>query len=124
MWDWHPEPEDKVVWKGACHAGQPDGQGQAQWFEHGHPIDRFVGAYRDGKREGRGQYRWNETVRFEGSYAGGVPQGQGVLRIDDLVLSGDWNEGCLVKADKVAAIGVPRSSCAPAAEAPARVADR
>jgi hypothetical protein len=52
MWDWHPEPEDKPVWSGACRAGQPNGPGEAQWTEHGRPIDRFVGTYRDGKREG------------------------------------------------------------------------
>jgi len=124
MWDWHPDPDDKVVWKGACHAGLPDGQGQAQWSEHGRPIDRFEGTYRNGKREGRGQYSWNETVRFEGSYADDVPQGQGVLRIDDVVMSGEWDKGCLAKGDKVVAIGVPRSSCGPAAKRRERVADR
>src|SRR6202000_2975856 len=58
MWDWHPEPEDKVVWQGHCKGGLPDGQGEAQWFEHGRPIDRFTGSYRDGKREGEGHYVW------------------------------------------------------------------
>src|SRR5215216_5235688 len=66
MWDWHPEPEDKAVWNGAC---------------------------RDGKREGPGHYRWNDSVSFEGSYANDVPQGQGTLRLDDVVLSGEWNKG-------------------------------
>ena len=123
MWDWHPEPEDQVVWKGACRAGQPDGQGQAQWFEHGRPIDRFVGTYRNGKREGQGEYSWNETVRFEGSYANDVPQGQGVIRIEDVVLSGEWNKGCLAKAGKVVAIGVPRTSCGSAVRRE-KIADR
>ena len=93
MWDWHPEPEDKAVWKGACRAGQPDGPGEAQWFEHGRPIDRFVGTYRDGKREGAGYYKWNDTVSFEGSYANDVPQGRGTLRIDDVVLTRRMEQG-------------------------------
>ena len=123
MWDWHPEPEDKAVWTGACRAGLPNGQGQAQWYEHGRPIDRFVGTYRNGKREGAGDYIWNDTVRFQGSYANDLPQGQGVLRIDDVVLSGEWNKGCLTKGSKVVAIGVPRSSCGPAVKRE-KVADR
>jgi hypothetical protein len=123
MWDWHPEPEDKPVWAGACRGGLPDGQGQAQWYEHGRPIDRFVGTYRNGKREGPGDYVWNESVRFQGSYANDVPQGQGVIRIDDVVLSGEWKKGCLTKGSKVVAIGVPRNSCG-AAVRPNNVADR
>ena len=124
MWDWHPDPDDKVVWKGACQAGLPEGPGQAQWFEHGHPIDRFEGTYRNGKREGQGKYAWNETVSFEGHYVDDVPQGQGELRIDGVMLSGDWNKGCLARSGKVVAIGVPRSSCAPAGKPPAKTADR
>jgi hypothetical protein len=124
MWDWHPDPQDKVVWKGACLVGRPDGHGEAQWFEHGRPIDRFVGAYRNGKREGPGQYRWSDTVSFEGNYANDAPQGQGTLRIADVVLSGEWNNGCLAKAGKVVAIGVPRASCGPAGKPRERVADR
>jgi hypothetical protein len=124
MWDWHPEPEDKVVWKGACRAGQPNGPGEAEWTEHGRPIDRFVGTYRDGKREGPGHYRWNDTVSFEGSYANDVPQGRGTVRIDDVVLSGEWNKGCLTTSGKTVAIGVPRASCGPVGKPIPKVADR
>jgi hypothetical protein len=124
MWDWHPEPEDKVVWKGACRAGRPEGRGEAQWFEHGHPIDRFVGTYRNGKREGPGYYTWNDQVSYEGTYANDVPHGRGTVRIGDVVLSGQWNKGCLASAGKVVAIGVPRASCRPASRPPAKVADR
>lgn len=124
MWDWHPEPEDQVFWKGACRAGQADGQGQAQWYEHGHPIDRFVGTYRNGKREGAGEYRWNDTVSFTGSYANDVPQGRGTVRIGDVVLTGEWANGCLSQVGKTVAIGVPRTSCAVATPPKPKTADR
>ena len=75
MWDWHPAPDDSVVWRGACHGHLPNGQGEAQWFEHGRPIDRFIGAFRNGKRDGEGHYIWNPNVRFDGNYANDVPQG-------------------------------------------------
>lgn len=114
MWDWHPEPEDTVVWKGACKGGLPDGSGEAQWTEHGRPIDRFTGVYRNGKREGMGHYVWNERVRYDGLYAEDLPQGYGVAQIEGETLAGDWNKGCLSVGGKVAAIGVPRASCVPA----------
>jgi hypothetical protein len=121
MWDWHPEPEDVVVWKGACQGGLPDGQGQAQWFEHGRPIDRFEGAYRNGKREGEGRYSWKQDVSYEGGYADDVPQGHGTVKIEGVVLTGEWHKGCLADGGKVVAIGVPRASCGPVAS-PGKVA--
>jgi MORN repeat len=114
MWDWHPEPQDNVMWRGACHGKLPDGPGEAQWYEHGRPIDRFTGVYRNGKREGPGHYVWNDNVRFDGTYANDVPQGYGVAEIEGERLSGEWNKGCLANGDKVVAIGVSRASCGPA----------
>src|SRR5882757_4575848 len=64
MWDWHPNPDDKVVWSGGCKDGLKNGTGVAQWYEDGLPIDRFKGNYRHGKREGVGSYRWNDKDRF------------------------------------------------------------
>jgi hypothetical protein len=112
MWDWHPDPQDKVSWSGACPGGQKEGHGVLQWFEHGQPIDRFEGTYRRNRREGFGRYEWNGADRFEGHYAKGVPQGFGTARIAGEVFSGDWRNGCLRKGTRVIAIGVPRRSCA------------
>ena len=123
MWDLHPEPEDKAVWHGACRAGLPDGPGKALWTEHGRPIDRFMGTYRNGKRAGPGRYQWTETVGFEGSYANDLPQGTGTVYIDDVVLRGQWNRGCLTIAGRTVAISVPRSSCVPDDSMP-KVVDR
>ena len=111
MWDWHPEPNDKATWSGACLAALPQGAGVVQWSEHRLPIDRFEGTYRKGLREGFGRYAWNKNVHFEGHYAGDVPQGHGVLRVDDDTLAGEWKNGCLSVGGRVAAIGVPRQSC-------------
>jgi len=114
MWDWHPAPEDKAEWSGACRAGQPEGRGTAQWYEHGRPIDRFAGTYRNGKRLGEGHYVWNEGVRYDGSYANDVPNGKGVFKLDGDTFAGEWKAGCLVRGDgRVVAIGVPRTSCQP-----------
>src|SRR5262245_5193228 len=123
MWDWHPEPQDNVLWRGACRGNLPDGSGEAQWYEHGRPIDRFTGVYRNGKREGPGRYVWNENVRFDGTYANDVPQGYGVAEIEGEKLAGEWNKGCFASGGEVVAIGVPRASCGPAGK-PGNVANR
>lgn len=111
MWDWHPEPGDTVTWDGACKGRLPDGPGNAQWTEHGRPVDRFTGSYRNGKREGEGHYVWNDAVRFDGRYANDLPHGYGVVQIEGKTLAGDWKAGCLRVDGKVAAIGVPRARC-------------
>lgn len=114
MWDWHPAPEDKAEWSGACRAGRPEGLGTAQWYEHGRPIDRFIGTYLNGKRAGEGQYVWNEGVRYDGTYADDVPNGRGVLKLDGDTFAGEWKAGCFRRGDgRVVAIGVPRASCQP-----------
>ena len=127
MWDWHPAPEDKAEWSGACRAGLPEGRGKAQWYEHGRPIDRFIGTYRNGKKAGEGQYVWNEGVRYEGTYADDVPNGRGVFQLDGETYAGEWKNGCLARDDgRVVAIGVPRATCQPSdgAGQKKRVAER
>lgn len=117
MWDWHPEPNDRAHWTGACKAGLKDGRGIEQWFEHGLPIDRFEGTYRTGKREGAGRYEWNNDVVYEGSYRNGVPEGHGTLKLERETFTGEWRKGCFASGGRVIAIGVQRSSCKPAGPA-------
>jgi hypothetical protein len=111
MWDWHPDPDDKVTWSGACHGSLKHGKGVVQWTEHGQPIDRFEGTYRFGRREGFGRYVWNKDHRFEGNFADNVPDGQGTVRLAGETLTGRWHNGCLTVDGRVVAIGVPRTSC-------------
>jgi hypothetical protein len=111
MWDWHPAPEDTVTWTGACRAGVKEGKGSAQWYEHGRPIDRFDGTYRNGRRSGFGRYRWTPSETFQGQYAGGLPHGQGTIEIAGKSYTGRWNHGCLEVEGEVIAIGTSIASC-------------
>lgn len=111
MWDWHPDPHDRAVWNGACPKGLKEGPGVVQWYEHGQAIDRFVGTYRHGKREGFGRYEWNASDRFEGVYANDVPHGFGTASLAGQVFSGEWKNGCFRAGSRIVAIGVPRASC-------------
>lgn len=111
MWDWHPDTEDRASWTGTCKGVLKDGRGVVQWTEHGKPIDRFEGIYRDGRRNGPGRYVWNETDHFEGTYADDVPHGPGTVTLAGTTLTGTWHKGCLAVGGKVVAIGVSRASC-------------
>jgi hypothetical protein len=111
MWDWHPAPEDRAVWKGACPSGKKEGRGAVQWYEHGRPIDRFEGTFRNGKREGFGRYVWTSEVSYDGHYANGVPDGFGIATLFGETFSGTWRNGCFTKGSRVVAIGVERASC-------------
>lgn len=111
MWDWHPDKQDKATWSGACRSSLKEGEGVVQWTEHGQPIDRFEGTYRNGRREGAGRYVWNATDRFEGTYTNDLPNGFGTVALAGTTLSGEWRNGCLQVDDKVVAIGVSRASC-------------
>jgi hypothetical protein len=111
MGDWHPDPNDRVTWSGACPGGTKDGRGVAQWYEHGQAIDRFEGTFRNGKREGFGHYVWAPGVSYEGLYADDVPHGFGTAMLLGENYSGTWKDGCLATKGRVVAIGVDRSSC-------------
>lgn len=114
--DWHPDRQDKATWSGSCRAALKDGVGVAQWTEHGEPIDRFEGSYRQGRREGPGRYSWNANDLFEGTYARDLPNGFGAVTVSGTTLSGEWRNGCLKVDDKVVAIGVSLASCEHAPE--------
>ena len=111
MWDWHPAPEDKVSWTGACRGGIKMGRGVLQWYEHGRPIDRFEGTFVSGHRQGRGRYVWNKTDWYDGVYENDLPNGSGTAQIAGVIFVGQWNHGCFIQGASVLAIGVPRTSC-------------
>ena len=124
MWDWHPEATDKAHWTGSCRAGGPRTVGA--WCSGSSTACRSTASRAPIEpASARGWAATSGTIRdsFEGSYANDVPQGRGTLRIDDVVLSGEWSKGCLATAGKVVAIGVPRSSCGPVGKPTPKVAD-
>jgi hypothetical protein len=111
LWEWRPDPEDKVTWSGACRGGLKEGAGIVQWFEHGRPIDRFEGVFVHGRRKGYGRYDWPAGQRFEGHYAADLANGPGTITIDGVSYAGTWRRGCLAHKDRLIAVGVPLSTC-------------
>jgi hypothetical protein len=111
IWDWHPDPDDGAIWSGRCQAGRKVGGGMVQWFEHGRPIDRFVGTFVAGRRQGPGVYRWNDTDWYGGFYEDDLPHGIGTIHIAGETFTGRWWRGCLHNGAKTIAVGVPRTAC-------------
>lgn len=111
IWDWRPDADDTAIWSGACVSGRKEGRGVVQWYEHGRPIDRFEGVYRQGKREGIGRYDWPAGQSYRGAYVADLPDGPGTMTIDGASFAGTWRRGCLADGDKRIAIGVPLATC-------------
>jgi hypothetical protein len=82
-----------------------------QWYEHGQPIDRFVGTFVAGRRQGPGRYRWNEADWYVGFYDNDLPNGLGTAHIAGQTFSGQWRSGCFRRGTLIVAIGVPPRSC-------------
>jgi len=86
------------------------------------PIDRFIGTFRNGKRDAKGLHLESATC-VSTQLCQRRPQGYGIARIENE--SGRrMGQGCISAGGKVAAIGVPRTSCRPITQAAGKVAER
>ncbi|MGO8866417.1 MAG: MORN repeat-containing protein, partial [Alphaproteobacteria bacterium] len=86
-----PRPNAKLsfVWSGSCEGGLVEGEGELQWYLDGRPSDRYVGSYREGKRNGHGVYVATGGTRYDGEYKDDKPDGHGVY----ISANGDRYEG-------------------------------
>ncbi|MES2151605.1 MAG: hypothetical protein V4508_17645 [Pseudomonadota bacterium] len=114
----NPAPVDgaRAMWTGACKAGSAEGKGALQWYlrntggdrfegsvERGLPLDglmtyangaQYEGAFRDGRRDGKGVMEYPNGDRYDGSWKDGLRDGRGTLlfalggRYD-----GEWKDG-------------------------------
>jgi hypothetical protein len=78
-----PNPRTTISWSGACANGVAQGQGILQWSTDGVPGQRFEGAFRDGKENGRGVLSFTDGSRYEGEYSDGTFNGRGVYAYAD-----------------------------------------
>ena len=64
---------------GAFKDGKPEGRGTLTWPDGG----KYVGAWKDGKREGRGAYSSPDGRKYEGAWKDSKPNGQGLHTYSD-----------------------------------------
>jgi hypothetical protein len=134
IWNTYPGVNATVRWSGGCgRDGPANGRGILEWrYRDG--TERYEGELRDGKLHGQGVYVWADGDQYEGDLQNGKmhgrgvytnsggdryegewrdnrPHGSGEARINDLLLSGTWSEGCIRKDRRVAAWGRPIEEC-------------
>ena len=81
VWNPAPEPNEAVRWTGPCKEGYAEGSGTLLWTENGKPGDKFIGAYRHGKRNGHGVLTDADGNRVEGDWLDDMPVVMGVNEI-------------------------------------------
>jgi MORN repeat protein len=78
VWDPSPQPQESILWSGACKNGLAHGPGTLEWFTDGESAEVAQGEWRDGKQTGHGVSTKANGERFEGDYHDGKANGYGV----------------------------------------------
>lgn len=107
----HPQPNEAISWSGGCTSGLAEGQGVLQWFESGHPAERYEGEMHGGQMSGHGILRTDNGGRYEGDFRDGVANGFGEWTSSGSSFSGTWTNGCFHEGTKRAWVGGDPSLC-------------
>jgi len=80
VWNPAPEPNETVVWSGACQNGFAQGRGTETWFSNGKPGNVITGTMVSGRFSGEVKVKYPNGSMYEGrlSITGGGPHGNGV----------------------------------------------
>ncbi|TDR94596.1 hypothetical protein [Enterovirga rhinocerotis] len=92
VWNARPSLGLDFVWipdrEAAARPGRVSGQGRLVWRLAGKPsydpsafFAEYQGAMRDGRPEGHGMYRDRTGLTYEGPWLGGLPHGEGRLKL-------------------------------------------
>ena len=102
VWNPQPEPGETVEWSGGCTDGLASGPGVTRWLENGLVTertegtrvaghlqgpgvtelpngDRFEGAFKDDRKDGRGSYVAADGMSYVGEFRNDQFEGFGVL---------------------------------------------
>ena len=97
VWNGNPQPNDTVMWSGACANGKAQGHGRQAWrflFDGEWKEEEYTGAMKDGKFHGQGVYLWADGSRYEGDFVDGRFHGRGVFVYPGGErYAGDWKDG-------------------------------
>ena len=79
VWNPEPQPNESVTWSGDCKEGYASGKGVLLWTENGKPDAIYQGEYANGKRNGQGVLITANGDRIEGKW------------VNDKLLAGEGN---------------------------------
>jgi hypothetical protein len=77
VWNIDPQPNETVVWSGACVDGYASGTGTNTWYQAGKEMERYAGTMFKGRPHGKGAVTWANGARYEGDFVYGKPHGKG-----------------------------------------------
>ena len=107
VWDFNPQPNETIVYTGACLNGVASGHGIVEWYVSGKLGQRtegdrieghlngwasiqniydgshFEGEFRDDVKNGTGTYTYSNGNRYQGDWKDGQRTGKGVLTFTD-----------------------------------------
>lgn len=135
VWNPCPQNDESITWSGSCADGVAEGTGVLQWFLGAKVDQRYAGAVRAGRPNGRGTYTWSDGTWYEGEfrdyemtghglmmspngdwYRGewhdGRANGQGTAQfVDGFTYVGIWRDGCIYKGKYTAWMGSTEEEC-------------
>lgn len=112
VWNNYPSKSDKVSWDGPCVEGYANGFGTVRWSKLGREYEVDKGEFRKGKLNGHAKIILNNVdTLFEGEFHNNLPHGQGTLKINDKVYSGNWAKGCFDENGERASFFTDRDKC-------------
>lgn len=131
VWTPHPVRGETMRWNGGCKDGFVEGMGLLEWQREGKTYERDEGQWQSG-RQISGSQVW-PGGQYDGQFANSLPNGRGVLILDDAryeglflngkpngkgtltnasgAFDGNWTDGCFNDGKRRAAIGVSLQSC-------------
>jgi len=132
IWNPNPHPNETIRWSGACVNGLAQGKGRLQWLRGGAHYETDEGEWNAGRQFGHGTQQW-PLGRYEGELVDSLPNGEGVLTMQNArydgefrdgkpngvgtvtsqygVFFGTWKDGCFVSDARKMGVGVSPSSC-------------
>lgn len=78
-----PQFNDRYEWQGACKDGLADGPGVLQWYLKDQESERYEGQMAHGLPEGKGAYEYADKMVFQGTFKDGLRSGAGVMIYPD-----------------------------------------
>ena len=84
--------EDDDIYGGELKDGKPHGKGILKYYHNGKAEGKYVGTFKDGKRDGEGKWQIRECS-YEGEWKLDKFHGKGIYQYLDEVKQGYWFMG-------------------------------
>lgn len=101
----------EMVWNGPLHLGKAEGRGTLVVSADGEVQSREEGEYHDDRLVTGRLDLPRRGIVYEGGWRFSHPHGQGTLRAEGQVLTGQWENGCLRRKGRWHAFTRPVETC-------------